>query len=72
MKLEDMLIQAQRDVEPKPLHMAGHSTLSLLKNGQRYIYLCDPISGEISRRIEGHCDHAQYKGILHGMGAVRG
>lgn len=68
MKLEDL----ERDQgEPcvKPTHVAGTSVLSIVRGNKRYVYLTDPVSGEVQRRTFHVGPHPE---IIHGMGAVGG
>ena len=64
MKLEDLAIEPRVE----PLHKAGDSTLSLIKNGQKFTFLIDRASGEIERKYMGSI--SMHPEIGHGMGAV--
>ena len=68
MKLEQLALELK-----VPKHQVSNGTgLSVISGGQHYIYLCDPISGEVERRAMGEVEkHCEYMGSFHGMGAVR-
>ena len=46
------------------------STLSVITGGKRYIYACDPVSGEVTRMVVGESSYT-YTQPNHGLGAVR-
>ncbi len=59
------------------MHKTRQSALSIMSGGHHYIYLCDPVSGDVERRCMGECqhvDHAGHVGVArigeHGLGAV--
>lgn len=77
MKLEQ-LEQDAKQQRLEAMHMAGENRLSIVKGGKKYIYLCDPKTGEVERRVMGEEDPAlmdepfEYHAYIgHGMGAVR-
>ena len=66
MKLEEL--------ESNQLKTAMHKTsqgnaLSIIDRGVRYIYLSDPVTGNVERRVMGPVDRSVYRS--HGMGGVR-
>lgn len=69
MKLEDLERDRDEVQVLKPTHMAGTSILSIIRGNKRYIYLTDPVSGEVQRRTFNIGSHPE---IVHGMGAVGG
>ena len=65
MKLEELESQA-----PTAIHKTSRgNSLSIIDKDVRYIYLSDPVTGNIERRVMGPGSQSAYSS--HGMGGVR-
>lgn len=76
MKIEDLEQEQKKEIHKAAVRTAVHkegngTSLSIIDRGIQYIYLADPVSGEVERRVMGPAGWGRRAGIHHGMGAVR-
>ena len=73
MKLEDLAAEVTKSegTSAEPVHRTGASALSIVSGGYAWMYVSDPVSGELQRRCLGPAGFGRRAGVVHGLGAIR-